>query len=156
MNTQEVVEGNDVWLVARVLRPDNVVVSQTDLASSDALTVRVYDITKTSLSTGLNGRQVLNKSYASGAAGDYVLLATSSSALLTDGYWNGIDDTGYNFRYRLEVTNDNGGTEGEDWVSLEAGHRYHVEFSISTPNGASGFGDIRWSQQLYVRSLLSV
>ena len=155
MNTQEVVEGNDVWLVARVLRPDNVPVSQADLASgSDAVEVHVYDITTSSLGTGANGRQVLNKTIAQGSAGSIVVIATGSDPLVTDGYWNGYDDTGYNFIYQIEVSDSSGGLEGVDHVALQAGRRYQVEFTIRT--GANAFGNIKWAQQLYIRSLLSV
>lgn len=154
MNTHEVTEGNDVWLVARVLRPDNVPVSQADLASgSDAVEVHVYDITTASLGTGANGRQVLNKTIAQGAAGSIVAIATGSTPLLNDGYWNGYDDSGYNFIYQLEVTDASGGQEGTDYVELQAGRRYQVEFTIRT--GSNSYGDIKWGQQLYIRSLLS-
>jgi hypothetical protein len=46
MDIQEVTEGNDVWFVARLLRPDNVILSRDAIAGSggsntDAFQVRV-------------------------------------------------------------------------------------------------------------------
>jgi hypothetical protein len=142
-----VIEGNDIWFVARVTRPDNVVLSRAEIAgggagtNADALQVRVYDISKDSLATGVNGRQVHTENLADNALTSILLIATSSDALTNDGYWNGLDDTGYNFRYRLEF----------DSGKYEAGHRYMAEFAFET----TGYGTIRWAQDFYVRSLLS-
>lgn len=142
-----VIEGNDIWFVARVTRPDNVVLSRAEITgggagtNADALQIRVYDISKDSLGTGTNGRQVHTENLADNALTSILLIATSSDALTNDGYWNGLDDTGYNFRYRLEF----------DSGKYEAGHRYMAEFAFET----TGYGTIRWAQDFYVRSLLS-
>jgi hypothetical protein len=153
MSIQEVTEGNDVWLVARVVKADNIQLSQADLPSgADVLTVRVYDATRESLATGANGREVLSNSFSQAQAASYILPADSLTNLTNDGYWNGTDDQGYNFLFQLKVTNLDGGSEGVDWVELEAGHRYRVEFSVKTTSD----GYIRWPFLLYVRSMLSV
>ena len=98
-------------------------------------------ISKDSLATGVNGRQVHTENIADNALTSILLIATSSDALTNDGYWNGLDDTGYNFLYRLEF----------DSGKYEAGHRYMAEFAFET----TGYGTIRWAQDLYIRSLLS-
>ena len=141
-----VTEGNDIWFVARVLRPDNVVLARDAISGSggsnaDAFQVRVYDISKDSLGTGVNGRQVHTENIADDALTSILLTATSSSALTNDGYWNGLDDEGYNFLYRLEF----------DSGKYEAGHRYMAEFAFET----TSYGTIRWAQDIYMRSLLS-
>ena len=146
MSTTQVTEGNDIWFVARVLKPDNVVLGRDSIdgsggSNTDAFQVRVYDITKDSLATGVNGRQVHTENIADNALTNILLIATSGGVLTNDGYWNGLDDTGYNFRYRLEF----------DSGKYEAGHRYMAEFAFET----TGYGTIRWAQDFYVRSLLS-
>lgn len=152
MKTSSVPEGNDIWFVSRLLRPDNVIVSQADInAGADAFQVRVYDMTKPSLGTGQNGREVLFKSYNKSAITTILLTATDSSALTNDGYWNGIDDEGYNFIFPLR---NSGGTAGTDSFPFEAGHRYQVEFMLDATS--AGYGKIRWAEQFYVESLLSL
>lgn len=146
MSTTQVTEGNDIWFVARVLRPDNVVLARDAISGSggsntDAFQVRVYDITKDSLGTGTNGRQVHSADAADNALTSILLTATDSAALTSDGYWNGLDDTGYNFRYQLAF----------DSSKYEAGHRYMAEFAFET----TSYGTIRWAQSFYVRSMLS-
>lgn len=146
MSTTQVTEGNDIWFVARVLRPDNVALARDAISGSggsntDAFQVRVYDITKDSLGTGTNGRQVHTENFADNALTSTLLIATESAALTNDGYWNGLDDTGYNFRYQLVF----------DSGKYEAGHRYMAEFIFET----TSYGRIRWAQAFYVRSMLS-
>jgi hypothetical protein len=146
MDIQEVTEGNDVWFVARLLRPDNVILSRDAIAGSggsntDAFQVRVYDVTKDSLGTGANGRQVHTEDVADNALTSILLTATTSASLTNDGYWNGVDDVGYNFIYQLAF----------DSSKYEAGHRYAAEFAFET----TSYGTIRWAQAFYVRSLLS-
>jgi hypothetical protein len=142
-----VIEGNDIWFPARVTRPDNIVLSRFDITGSggsntDAFQVRVYDISRDSLGAGSNGRQVYSQDLADDALTSNLLIATSSDALTNDGYWNGLDDEGYNFIYRLRF----------DGAIYEAGHRYAIEFAFETNN----YGAIRWSQDFYIRSMLSV
>ena len=146
MNTAKVTEGNDVWFVARVLRPDNVILSRdvidtTGSPNPDALQIRIYDISRDSLGTGANGRQVHSANLASDALDNNLLTATPSASLTNDGYWDGLDDTGYNFIYQLAF----------DATKYEAGHRYMAEFAFET----SDYGTIRWAQAFYVSSMLS-
>lgn len=147
MKTKSVKEGNDVWFVARLLRPDNVILARDAISGSggsntDAFQVRVYDITKDSLGTGINGRQVHGENVADNALTSILLTATDSAALTNDGYWNGIDDEGYNFIYQLAWSND----------KYEAGHRYQVEFTLET----TSYGNIRWCEVIYFESLLAL
>jgi hypothetical protein len=154
MDITEVTEGNDIWLVARVLRPDNVILARdaidtTGSPNPNALQVRVYDISKDSLGTGADGRQVWSEDIASDALTSNLLTATDSSALTNDGYWNGLDDEGYNFIYRAKAS---GTTPGTTHFAYEAGHRYQIEFAFET----TSYGVIRWAQQFYVRSMLAI
>lgn len=146
MSNTEVTEGNDIWFVARVLRPDNVVLARdaidtTGSPNTNAFQVRVFDISKDSLGTGTNGREVHNEDIDSSSLTSILLIATATAALTNDGYWDGLDDTGYNFRYQLAY----------DSSKYEAGHRYMAEFAFET----TSYGIIRWAQSFYVRSMLS-
>ena len=133
-------EGADIWFVARLKRPDNVIVSQDDLATSGAFTVTAYqehaDVVSTQSSVFTE-----TKTKAEVVSDSIITTATSSSALTNDGYWNGLDDEGYNFLYR--ATNANFGLLG--------GRRYRVEFTVAT----TAYGDVRWSQGVYVEPRFS-
>ena len=108
MSNTEVTEGNDIWFVARVLRPDNVVLARdaidtTGSPNANAFQVRVFDISKDSLGTGTNGREVHSEDIDSSSLTSILLIATATAALTNDGYWDGLDDTGYNFRYQAHL-----------------------------------------------------
>ena len=154
MDITEVTEGNDIWLVARVLRPDNAAVARdaidtTGSPNPNAIQVRIYDVTKDSLGVGANGRQVWSEDITSSNLTGYLLIGTATDALTNDGYWNGIDSVGYNFIYRAKAS---GATPGTTHFAYEAGHRYQAEFALET----TSYGVIRWAQQFYVRSLLAI
>jgi hypothetical protein len=128
---ETVIEGNDIWFVARVRRPDNVILSRDDISgsggsNSDALQIRIYDISKDSLGTGTNGRQVFQ----------------SNQADNNDGFWNGLDSEGYNFIYRVRASG----------AAYTAGRRFQAEFAFET----TAYGTIRWTEMFYVKSALSV
>ena len=144
---ETVIEGNDIWFVARVRRPDNVILSRDDISgsggsNSDALQIRIYDISKDSLGTGTNGRQVFQSNQADNNLSDVLLTATSGSALTTDGFWNGLDSEGYNFIYRVRASG----------AAYTAGRRFQAEFAFET----TAYGTIRWTEMFYVKSALSV
>lgn len=145
MNVTEVTEGNDIYLTARVRLADSTLVDSADFASAaggdTVIEVRVFDMTKESLGTGSNGRQVLSDDITKTDIGTYLF-----DTLQTDGYWNGVDDTGYNFRYRAKASGS------APVFAYEAGHRYQIEFALLTDSQ----GKIRWAQQFYVRSLLAL
>ncbi len=155
MQYTEILEGSDAWFVARLLRPDQLNLSQADIlaATADAIRIRVYDITAETTDPDSAGgglaytQDVSSVDSGGGVFPDHaiILLPTTGNSLQTDGYWNGTDDDGYNFLYRLDnallVLNEG---------PLKGGHRYRVEFHIKT----TSFGTISWVAGLYVRSML--
>ena len=144
----EVLEGNDVFLVSRVVRADGVYLSKADLSTGYGvvLTISVYDLGNRSITQG-NVFQVSNTGAEIAAGVTGLFVATNATSLSTDGYWDGLDTTGYNFRYRLLF--DSTGATGPN---LEGGKRYRVECELVT---TTGFGTVRWAHVVAVRSLLS-
>ena len=145
MQYTEILEGTDAWLAARLLRPDQLNLCQADISTSgsDAIKIRVYDISaETTDPDSAGGGLAYTQDVSSSAGADHniILLAATSSALVNDGYWNGTDDDGYNFLYRLEYAN----------AALKGGHRYRAEFHIKT----TSYGTVIWVAGLYVRSML--
>lgn len=145
MQYTEILEGADAWFVARLLLPDQAKLSQADILenSTTAISVQVFDISSetTDENSSGGGRQYSENVSSVGTDDhDIILLATSGDPLITDGYWNGTDDEGYNFRYRLQ----------NSLALLEGGRRYRVEFRIKT----TSFGYIYWTAGLYTRSML--
>ena len=147
MQYTEILEGADSWFVARLLLPDQTNLSQAAILAStlDAIRVRVYDISSEttdpdSVGGGLHYSQDVDSTSPGTALNAIILLPTSGNSLQTDGYWNGTDDEGYNFRYRLQ----------NSLALLEGGRRYKVEFHIKTTD----FGTISWTAGLYTRSML--
>jgi hypothetical protein len=145
MQYTEILEGTDAWFAARLLRPDQLSLCQGDILASSATAIRikVYDISSETTDPNSSGGGLHYSQDVSSVGTDdhiIILLATTSSALVNDGYWNGTDDDGYNFIYRLQ----------NSLAALEGGHRYKVEFHIRTTN----FGFIVWVAGLYVRSVL--
>ena len=150
INTGEVIEGNDWFLTYRLVRADGVVVSQTDVedhtSGDDALVVNVYE-----LGTGaaVSDTAVYTATVVGGAeAIDKNVMAS----LKTDGFWNGVDSTGYNFFYRVPS-----GT----W--MKGGNRYKIEFVLALTSTLPGtdhgedipFGDIAWASIIYVKPMVS-
>ena len=140
----EVLEGNDVFLVSRVVRADGVYLSEADLDLSESDTVvsiSVYDLDDRSVSQDA----FYSLSIAGSAVNTHTLLFMSdtASALVKDGYWDGLDSTGYNVRFRLQSA----------LAALDGGKRYRVEFSVLTN---TNFGTVIWSHVINVRSHSSV
>lgn len=136
----EVLEGNDVFLVSRVVRADGVYLSEADLdlgEATEVISVNVYDLDDRSVTQDA----FYTLSIAGSAVNAHTLfvLSDTASALVTDGYWDGLDSTGYNVRYRLQAS----------LAALEGGKRYRVEFSVVTN---TNFGTVIWSQIINVRS----
>jgi len=136
----EVLEGNDVFLVSRVVRADGVYLSESDLDLSESATVvsiNVYDLDDRSVSQ----EAFYTLAIAGSAVNAHTLfvLSDTASALVTDGYWDGLDSTGYNVRYRLQSS----------LAALEGGKRYRVEFKVTTD---TNFGNVIWSHIINVRS----
>ena len=62
-------------------------------------------------------------------------------------FWDGYDDIGYNFLFRLTES----GTNGDETWKLEGGNNYYIEFAVATQN----YGTIRWANKIYVTGLIS-
>ena len=104
----QVTEGNDAWLMARVVRADNVVVDDADLADLSAgnntdLSVRVFDISNAGAGRDPNTPVF---SLIASTVGPTGVANSTISVLTVDGFWDGIDDVGYNFKYQLQYDND--------------------------------------------------
>lgn len=84
---QTVPEGVDVTHVARVVKANGTAFTSSDFSSPGTYDVEVYDD---------SGTQILNETGTSVSTGDPVF-----DSLQTDGYWDGKDDKGYNFRHTL-------------------------------------------------------
>ena len=141
MQYTEILEGSDAWFVARLVLPNQVSLFQGDVLADNtsAIRIRVYDISSETTDPDAAGGG-LHYSQDVSSADPYADHAIILAALATDGYWNGTDDEGYNFIYRLQ----------NSAALLEGGHRYKVEFHIKT----TSFGTISWTTGLYTRSML--
>jgi hypothetical protein len=148
VNTGEVMEGNDWFLTYRLVRADGTVVAQTDTSDdtgATALTVKAYTLNN---QAAVAEEPVYSATVAGGSANiDKNVMAS----LKTDGFWGGVDSTGYNFFYRVPY-----GT----W--MKGGNRYKIEFDLtlistaSSDHGAVAFGSIRWASIIYVKSMTSI
>lgn len=154
ISTGEVVEGNDWFLTYRIVRPDGTVVSDADIAEEDAqLTVKVFlqdtqaavadDPLVTTEVTGANTKT------------NHIMIATASDALITDGFWNGVDSTGYNFFYK-QVAN----STDAPWI--KGGQRYRIEFTLTiaatnagSSKGNATWGNVCWASIIYVKPMVS-
>lgn len=144
----EVLEGNDVFLVSRVVRADGVYLSRADVdlaETGSVVNVSVYDLEDRSVTQAAMWTSTTNGDDL--AADTLTVLVATAGDLLTDGYWDGLDGTGYNFRLRLKY-----GGAVPIGPLLEGGHSYRVEVEVVTD---TGFGSVRWAHVVAVRSLLS-
>ena|SRR6185436_3599765 len=66
-----------------------------------------------------------------------------SATLLTDAFWGGIDDIGYNFRHYVKASDFNA-------PALLGGHSYRFEYSIVTPAFVDGSAN-QWGTLVGVR-----
>lgn len=126
----QVIEGNDVFLMARVVTADNTILTTTDTGSAD-VEVRVFD-----KSGAGQGRTPNDAIFEKTDITDDTVIA----ALSTDGFWDGLDSTGYNFKYALQY--DPAGTTGP---YLRANHQYLVQFQVVAASGGTDFGTVHWS-----------
>ena len=85
---QSVREGEDLFLVERGERPDGTAMVVADFGAN-GMDVRVFD------RTGATPGTAVYTSLAAAVAG------VVQAALVVDGYWEGRDSTGYNFRLRI-------------------------------------------------------
>ena len=136
-----------MFLTYRVLRPDGAVVAQSDVSDSGsdtALTVTAY---KLQGAGAVADEAVYSATVAGGSSAIYNVVMP---ALQTDGWWGGVDSTGYNFFYKLPVT-----------TKFPGGQRYRVEFTLTLTSSASSthgtvtMGNVRWASIIYVKPMVS-
>lgn len=134
----EVIEGNDVWFANRVTLPDQQQLTTGDVVGSgDMITVDL--IRESTVSGQRNAKRLLTVTSQSA-------LPTYIKDSLQFDFWDGHDDIGYNFIYRLPYT----GTSPD--YTLEGGNDYYIEFAVAT----TSYGTIRWSAKLHVRGLHAI
>ena len=125
-----VIEGNDVYLMARVVTADNTVLTTTDTGSTN-VTITAFDKSGAGL-----GRTPDTNVFTLAVADSTVI-----AALSTDGFWDGLDGTGYNFKYRLLYDTD----EDNTGLYMRANHTYLVQCSVVANSSGATFGTIRWA-----------
>ena len=155
VSTGEVMEGNDWFLTYRVLRADGVLVTRTDVTAdagggANWLTINAYDL---GTSAAVADDAVYTAAVTNVAANiaKHLMLANTSGTLLTDGFWNGVDSTGYNFFYRVPYAT---------W--MKGGNRYKVELDVGltaattdSTHGSVSYGNVRWASIIYVKPMVS-
>lgn len=146
VSTAEVLEGNDWFLTYRILRPDGAVLVPGDCSSSSSvtnvLTVNIYRLQ--------GGASDEDKAvYTDTIEGDNMNIVIMSS-LKTDGWWGGVDSTGYNFFLKIPVG-----------ATFPGGQRYRIEFQLiltavgDSAHGLVPMGTIRWASIIYVKPMVS-
>lgn len=135
----EVTEGNDVWFAHRITLPNQQYLVNADLATSGNL-IDVYLVRDTARGAARRAKRVF-ATQSDAEAASYIFDTPQYT------YWDGHDDVGYNFLFRLT---SEGSFGSESW-KLEGGNTYYIEFEVSTAN----FGKIRWADKIEVRGLIS-
>jgi hypothetical protein len=135
-------EGNDVFLLNRLVTADNTNLVQADVDGT-TMSVRVFDL---SSGAGVSGDPTTAVFSDTAVAITGVFFDT----LQTDGYWDGKDSTGYNFRYMLSWDADNSGGP-----YLRGGHKYAVEFEADLASGTD-FGVMRWRHVITIEDGLAL
>lgn len=134
-----VYEGNDVFLTDRIIMADGTQLELADLDISDNITVAVYPMSGAGEGR-VQGTSIFTKTdidkNTGGPGGGQAIWDTYQTT-----YWDGRDNTGYNFVYQLQYD-----AAGSDGPRLRGGHNYRVEFSFRTTN----FGTVRWAHTLYI------
>ena len=155
VSTGEVMEGNDWFLTYRVLRADGVLVTRADIdadggGGTNWLPLKAYAL---GTSAAVADDAVYSATVTNTAANIalHLMLANTSGTLLTDGFWNGVDSTGYNFFYRVPYAT---------W--MKGGNRYKVELDVDltaattdSTHGSVSYGNVRWASVIYVKPMVS-
>lgn len=125
-------EGEDVFLTGRIVMADGTNLVQADVSSGELIALYVYD------KSGAGEGRKPNTTVFSDTS---IALSNIFDSLQTDGYWDGLDSTGYNFRYQLQWD-----SAGSDGPYMRANHKYLAQFSVLTDS----FGKIRWAWEIQV------
>tara|TARA_R100001082_G_scaffold75000_1_gene43377 strand:+ start:2026 stop:2499 length:474 start_codon:yes stop_codon:yes gene_type:complete len=151
VSTGEVTEGNAWFFAFRVVRPDGTVVSDADITndSSTQLTVTIYSH---DTQAAIADEPVMAATTKTGTVtrSDHIMIATANATMPTDGFWDGVDSTGYNFFYSQSY---------QSW--MEGGKRYRVQFSLKlgatnagVDKGEVAWGDLNWAAVVYVKPMV--
>jgi len=152
------VEGNDIWLVWRVTKPDGGNLVRGDMKTGDAAVdgsqMTVSLIHESSLGNSKNVVRVFRgSSDPGGTSGGNDFLVFSS---LQTQLWGGLDDVGYTVEARIRSAGaDYAGQTPDIPVSdyiLEGGNKYAIEVNLAT----TLWGTITVSAQLHIDYLHSV
>ena len=141
----DVTEGNDVWFAHRITLPSQQYLENAASAKSNGTALSGDIITVDLIRDSATGSTRRVKHIATitdtAAVADYVFNTLQYT------FWDGYDDIGYNFLFRLTES----GTNGDETWKLEGGNNYYIEFSVATQN----YGTIRWANKIYVTGLIS-
>tara|TARA_R110000824_G_scaffold295080_3_gene483461 strand:- start:212 stop:682 length:471 start_codon:yes stop_codon:yes gene_type:complete len=148
-STGEVPEGNDWFLTYRLVRADGVLVSDASVTatSADALWVNAYGLdTQVAVQDKSLYTAVVT---GSAAKASNIVIDTAAATLKTDGFWGGVDSTGYNFFYKVPYAT---------WM---APGRYRIEFALDItqastagPSGGLTLGKMRWASHITVKAMV--
>lgn len=105
----QVREGEDVFLVERITRPDGTLHVPGDFGGVNPVRLRVYD------------RSLSSPTVPAYAPADSAIAGVVIDPALVDGLWEGRDSTGYNFVFRIKPA---------DFRFL-GGRIYDVEFALT-------------------------
>ena len=147
-STGEVPEGNDWFLTYRLVRADGVLVSDASVTatSAEALWVNVYGL---DTQVAVQDKSLYTAAVTGTAAkANNIVINTAATTLLTDGFWGGVDSTGYNFFYQVPYAT---------WMTPG---RYRIEFAldITQASGAGpasvDLGKMRWATTVTVKTMV--
>ncbi len=149
-STGEVPEGNDWFLTYRLVRADGVLVSDASITagsgSDAALWVNIYGLdTQVAVQDKSLYSAIITKT---DVKVDNIVINTAAATLLTDGFWGGVDSTGYNFFYQVPYA---------AWMTPG---RYRIEFAldITEASGAGpaavDLGKMRWATTITVKTMV--
>jgi hypothetical protein len=155
VSTGEATEGVDWFLVSRIVRADNVLVTRADIdadggGGTNWLTVKAYDLSSQAAVADEAVYSATVNNIAANIA-KHLMMVDTSATPLTDGFWGGVDSTGYNFFYKVPYG---------AW--MKGGNRYRIEFDAAltaattdATHGSVTYGNSRWAAIIYVKPMVS-
>jgi hypothetical protein len=118
----DVIEGEDLDLVAQVRRTNGVLIQQADIES---ISLMAFD---------LMGDDPKVDVYM---GSDPEVASVIKNTPLLDGRWRGRDTIGYNFAHRIPIGD----------LEIEGGHRYRLEYALRTKGPDEGNIRVRFLLQ---------